>query len=229
MPVNHRCDLNPSVLTIAIAGIISCENFFLKNIFSFPWNHQKNLGLLMFSKEITLPRFKISLVKMEHCLETIPILSAMKIYLSYFEKHCLHIRPKLVRVSTLKLSAATVARRLISSSITLFHKGTTCWDVLVLNKRFPLLSLISSPHPRHLKVEAAIFTMPQKQYYRWPKDIEALRNTAFHLHKYAKLGRPDPFIFQEAHKRVGYARLIMNHYCGSWYMSNGPDNCSHQK
>ena len=42
---------------------------------------------------------------------------------------------------------------------------------------------------------------------RLPKVIEALRNTTFHLHKCAKLDRPDPFIFQEAHKRVGYARL----------------------
>ena len=44
-------------------------------------------------------------------------------------------------------------------------------------------------------------------HYRLPKVIEALRNTTFHLHKCAKLDRPDPFIFQEAHKRVGYARL----------------------
>ena len=49
-------------------------------------------------------------------------------------------------------------------------------------------------------------------HYRLPKVIEALRNTTFHLHKCAKLDRPDPFIFQEAHKRVGYARLDSRRY-----------------
>ena len=45
-------------------------------------------------------------------------------------------------------------------------------------------------------------------YYRLPKDIEALHNTTFHLYKCAKLDRPDPFIYQEAHKRVGYALVL---------------------
>ena len=100
-------------------------------------------------------------------LDTMSLLSPSSnlVALSYFEKHCRHIRPTLVRVSTFKLSVAvsvSVPRRLISSSINLFHTGITCCVNFVLNKRFPLLFLISAPHPKHRNVETAILSYHKK-------------------------------------------------------------------
>ena len=41
------------------------------------------------------------------------------------------------------------------------------------------------------------FMLGSDIYRLFTKEIEALRNTTFHLHKCAILDRPDPFIFQE--------------------------------
>ena len=41
------------------------------------------------------------------------------------------------------------------------------------------------------------FMLGSDIYQLFTKEIEALCNTTFHLHKCAILDRPDPFIFQE--------------------------------
>ena len=60
-----------------------------------------------------------------------------------------------------------------------------------------LLLIVYSTLKNEQYVIISKFALGSDIYRLFSKEIEALRNTTFHLHKCTMVDRPDPFIFQE--------------------------------